>query len=117
MKPVKLLAPNELDVSITYPDGLVRAVRQGLVDLTPWHILDRDIAIRRLRSMRERYRRRYVPFAGRQDNDDVACLEPTAPGRVIVVHDFAAEGSERRRDFESFWAWFRAAIEDMIEFE
>lgn len=34
-----------------------------------------------------------------------------------MVHDFAAEGWERRKRFSSFWDWFRAAVEDMVLFE
>jgi hypothetical protein len=117
MKQVELMYPEDLDVHVTYPDGMARVIGQGLVDLTPWHMMDRELAKQRLRGLRERYRQKYVPFASRQDNDDIACIDPERPGGVLIVHDFASEGYERRREFDSFWDWFRAAVEDMITFE
>src|SRR5882672_298380 len=108
---------SERGVPCREPDGLEQVLKQGLVDLTPWHMMDREAAKQRLRGLRGRYSVKYVPFARRQDNDDIACLDPAQPGHVVVVHDFASEGYERRRAFDSFWDWFRAAIEDMIIFE
>jgi hypothetical protein len=109
--------PEDLDVAAELPPELARIVSQGLIDLSPWHVMPRQLARTRMLGLRQRYRSKYVPFARRQDNDDLACIEPGAVGTVVVVHDFATEGSERVRSYETFWAWFRAAIEDMIEFE
>jgi hypothetical protein len=111
-----LYEPGDLDVAVKFPEGLLRIVRQNLVDLTPWHVLPRDLAVKRLRSMRQRYSRRYVPFAYRQDNDDVACLDLARPEEIVIVHDFASEGTESRKRFDEFWDWFRAAVEDMVLF-
>lgn len=116
-QPTEFLHAEDLDVSIHYPAGLARLFKQGLIDLTPWHLMDRDLAKRRLRGLRERYKRMYVPFAWRQDNDDIACLDPERPDAVVIVHDFASEGFERRDEFASFWDWFRSAVEEMITFE
>lgn len=117
MKTIEPLQAEDVDVAIAYPEGLERVFRQGLIDLTPWHLLDRDAAKQRLHGLRARYSVKYIPFARRQDNDDIACIDPTRPGHVAIVHDFASQGYERRRDFESFWDWFRVAVEDMITFE
>lgn len=108
---------SDLDVPLSFPDGLLRTMRQNLLDLTPWHFLPREIAVVRLRSMRQRYTRKYVPFAYRQDSDDLACIDPVNPCAVVIVHDFASEGTELRKRFDSYWDWFREAIEDMIAFE
>lgn len=112
-----LYGPNDLDVAIELPKGLARIVKQNLVDLTPWHVLPRDLAVKRFRGMRQRYSRLYVPFAYRQDNDDLACIVPEWPDEVVVVHDFASDGAELRKRFPSFWDWFRAAVDDMVLFE
>lgn len=68
--------------------------------------------------LRERYPQRHlVPFARRQDNDDLACWEIAPDGtRVVIVHDFAASGWERRTEFEGFNDWLRQAVEDLINF-
>jgi len=112
-----LLDPTELDIGINYPGGLLRAVDQGLVNLTPWHIMQRDLAKKRFQGVRQRYRVMYVPFARRQDNDDLACFDPARPQRIFIIHDFAPEGAQEYREFPSFWDWFRSAVEDMMEFD
>ena len=116
MSAFELLRAEDVDVPLEYPDGLQRLAQQGVADLTPWHLMDREAAKQRLRGLRGRYTSQYVPFARRQDNDDIACFDPERAGAVILVHDFADEGYERRREFDSFWDWFRAAVEDMILF-
>lgn len=112
-----MLEPSDLDVQVQWPEGLLRVVKQNLVNLTPWHLMPRDVAAKRLHGLRQRYSQKYVPFAYRQDNDDIACVDPARPDEIVIVHDFASEGSERRQHFDSFWAWFRVAVEDMIIFE
>jgi hypothetical protein len=80
-------------------------------------MMDRERAKICMSGLRERYWRKYIPFAARQDNDDRACFDPELPGQVIVVHDYASEGWEQRSSFDSFWDWFRSSVEDMILFE
>lgn len=111
------IEPEDIDVAVLLPEELLRVVRQNLVDLTPWHILPRERARTRLQGLRQRYRTKYVPFANRQDNDDLAVLVPEKPGQVVVVHDFADEGSEIVAEYSSFRDWFRSAIDDMLLFE
>ncbi len=60
---VELLAPEDLDVSVPLPKELVRVASQGLIDLSPWHLLPRDLAKKRMTGLRGRYRTKYVPFA------------------------------------------------------
>jgi hypothetical protein len=117
MSKLEMMRPTDLDVQLTWPPGLSRVVEQNLIDLAPWHIMPRDLAKKRLQGLRLRYTRRYVPFARRQDNDDLACIDPEQPEHIVIVHDYASAGSERRQTFPSFWDWFRAAVEDMIAFE
>jgi hypothetical protein len=111
------LTTKDLGAELTFPAGLQRIVEQSLVDLSPWQILPRDQALARMAGLRARYKTAYVPFARRQDNDDLAVLVPNAPDRVVVIHDFAEEGWEVEAEYASFWDWFRAAVEDMIAFE
>ncbi len=100
-----------------YPPEFLKVVRLGLLDLEPWYVLRGE----RLRELHDGLARRYptkrwVPFARRQDCDDVACWSRDGTPRVVVVHDFADPGWEERRNFATFWDWFRQAVEDMIEF-
>jgi hypothetical protein len=100
-----------------YPASFVRVVELGLVDLEPWRILEGDLLSARFRGLAARYPgRRLVPFARRQDNDDVACWQ--VGGReVLIIHDFDFSGGELRETLPSFYDWLRRAIDDLIEFE
>jgi len=46
----------------------------------------------------------------------LACIDPDEPRRVVVVHDFSSDGAERAATYETFWNWFKAAVDDMIAF-
>jgi hypothetical protein len=90
---------------------------QGLRDLEPWWIIEGASLRARFAGMRQRYpQRNLVPFAQRQDNDDVACFDIES-GKVAIVHDFASSGWERRTEFTDFCAWLRQAANDSIAFE
>jgi hypothetical protein len=103
----------------SYPEEFNRITRQSLVDLTPWYILSNDQLKKKFEGLGERFPSLHlVPFAKRDDNDDVACwCKAGGNVEVIVIHDFASAGFEVVQSYGSFWAWFKAAIEDMIEFE
>ncbi|MDR0991134.1 MAG: hypothetical protein LBL92_07230 [Propionibacteriaceae bacterium] len=113
----ELLRSEELPNKFVYAEEFLRVVTLRLTSLEPWWIMQG-------RELRERYnglRTRYpsyvlVPFARRQDNDDVACWDVPL-GKIIIVHDFASSGWERRKEFPDFYSWFRQAIDDLIEFD
>jgi hypothetical protein len=73
----------------------------------------------RSNGLKERYPdRKLVPFARRQDNDDVACWDlAKGGGTVTIIHDYASPGWEQRDEFSGFNDWLRRAIEDLIAFE
>jgi hypothetical protein len=112
-----LLSTGDLPAGFEYPHEFVRVVELGLTNIEPWWIIDGDRLRSRFTGLRERYpERSLVPFAIRQDNDDVACWD-TVAGNVAIVHDFASPGYEQCTGFSNFYVWFRQAIEDFIEFE
>lgn len=115
----ELLATEELPPGFSYPASFVRVAELGLTNLEPWHVIQGP----RLRERNEGLARRFparvlVPFAERQDNDDVACWDvAVGAGVVVVVHDFASPGWEDRGQHVDFHSWLRQAIEDLIDFE
>lgn len=114
---VELLSSTELPDSFTYPRELIRIAELGLLDLNPWWIMEGTALRIRFADVRQRYpQRKLVPFARRQDNDDVACFDLDR-GIVTIVHDFASSGWERRAEFADFRAWLHQAIDDLIAFE
>jgi hypothetical protein len=70
-----------------------------------------------MKGLKERYpARELFPFAMRTDCDDVACWERGNLERVVIIHDFADPGWEQEAVFDTYWDWFRSAINDFAEF-
>jgi hypothetical protein len=113
-----LLSVAELPPWFTYPGPFMRVVESGIIKLDPWWIFDQNYAREKLEGLRNRYPTRdLVPFARNQGNDDVACWEKGDLQKVVIIHDYAAPGWEQRATFDTFWDWFRAVVEDFIQFE
>ena len=111
-----LLSITDLPKGFEYPREFVRVVELGLTNLEPWWIIDGDLLRDRFLGLRKRYEKRsLVPFATRQDNDDVACWDIDT-AKVAIIHDFASPGFELRGEFPNFYAWLRQAVEDLIAF-
>src|SRR5262249_6086940 len=108
----ELLKPEQLPEWFTYPSAFLQLVDSGITQFDPWWIFDRKYAKEKMGGLRARYPDRdLVPFARNQSNDDVACWDKNAPGKVVVIHDYADPGWERRATFDTFQDWFRSAIE------
>lgn len=102
-----LLSSSELPTGFVYPHEFLRIVDLGLVNLEPWYILYDQFLTDRYEGLRDRYPdHTLIPFAARQDRDDVACWGERPPN-VIVIHDFASPGWERRATFPDFYSWLR----------
>jgi len=113
----QLLSAAELPVGFRYPHPFLRTVERGLVDLEPWWMLVGDLLRARNVGLRTRYpTRTLVPFAWRQDGDDVACFDVDT-GKVVIVHDFASPGWEGHVEFDDFYGWLRHAIDDFVAFD
>jgi hypothetical protein len=114
--------------SLPLPLRWVRA--HGLEGLTPWHWIDGDA---QRDGLRREYRREVsagsqpeqdlLPFAARQDCDDIAGFE-VADGKtlevVLVVHltwrgSPEVTGFPSVQRYASFWEWLKAAIDDSAE--
>lgn len=103
---------------VEYPRSFCRIIEQGLVHITPWHVLDAESAVTRWRGLAVRYpARQLFPFAYRQDNDDVACWSEGLGERVLVIHDFAGPGWEDEGSYDDVWSWFRDAVEETSSWE
>jgi len=118
MKSLDLLTEKELPRGFSYPRQFERIVERGLTELEPWYVLGGKPLRDTITGLAERYAdRKLVPFARRQDNDDVACWQVGTNEEVFIIHDFAAPGWEQRGQFATFYDWLRRAIEDFIEFD
>jgi hypothetical protein len=101
-----------------YPQEYLCLMRQNIVRFAPWYLLDVQLTRLRNEGLKKRYPdRRLFAFAARFDNDDIACWEEARPDRVLILHDFASADFANKKEFPSFWDWFRWAIEEMIAVE
>ena len=114
----QLLSKDEMPDWFNYPEEFLRIIEQGLLDFDPWIILQEARLRTRFTGLKERYpSRELVPFARREDNDDVACWDKQRPGLVVIIHDFSSPGSESKEEFSCFWEWFRSAVEATIAYD
>jgi hypothetical protein len=102
---------------LEYPQSFMKAIELNLVDFDLWYMMDEGQVLRRIEGLKQRYpNRKLIPFARRDDNDDIACFEIGKGEKVQIVHDFASEGYEQRKEFEDFWQWLEEAVHEMIEY-
>lgn len=112
----ELLSVADLPRDFDYPPEFIRVVELGLTQLEPWWIVEGDLLRDRHQGLKSRYpSRSLVPFAIRQDRDDVACFDVES-NKVVVIHDFADPGWEKRAEFDGFNDWLKQAVADLIEF-
>lgn len=118
MKNFNLLSEKELPPGFNYPRQFSHIVELGLTEIQPWCVLEGNPLRAAIAGLAQRYPdQKLIPFARRQDNDDIACWKVGANEEVFIIHDFASSGWEQRSRFPSFYDWFRRAIEDLIEFD
>lgn len=112
---MKLLSKSTLPSWFEYPNNFKRICDLKLIDLEPWLIMEGDYLERIFHGLSQRYSKRsLVPFAKREDCDDIACWEADYPG-VVVIHDYASSGFEDVKRYDTFWTWFKFAVDCMIE--
>jgi hypothetical protein len=99
-----------------YPPGFVILVEQGLVNFRPWQLVNSEFALKSYSWLRDRYGRELFPIGHRRGSDDVVCLEKGCGERVKIINGYSSSGHENIGEFDSFWSWFRYAIDDMIDF-
>ena len=110
----KLLFPSICPTN-TRPLGVMSRSSLNLVDLDLWYLMNKEQVEIRIKGLKDRYpQRKLIPFARRDDGDDIACFEVGKENRVQIIHDFASAGYEQRKEYECFWDWFRDAVEEMI---
>jgi hypothetical protein len=106
-----LLSNDEKPDWLTYPAGMIDLVRAG-TDLTPWHLIKADSALRSYEVLQARLHRDLIPFAHRQDREDLACFERGKGEQVLLIHDNTGAGWEDEGRFETFLEWLADAKQE-----
>jgi hypothetical protein len=114
---IELPSDKELPDSFKYPKEFLWILNNGISNLTPWIILDREFILSRYKSLRERYpTRNLFPFAFRQDCDEVACWDLKDNNRIKIIEDYTRANPFEDVIYNAFFDWFKQAVEDMIDF-
>lgn len=101
-----------------FPQSYLKVIELNLLDYEYWYLMNKEQIKSRKDGLDKRFpNRKLIPFARRDDNDDIACFEIGYDEKVFIVHDYAAEGYERRQEFDNFWSWFISAIKELIGIE
>jgi hypothetical protein len=100
---------------LVYPKELVDLVRSGRVSLIPWHLSKFEVDAQHAARLKSRLGRDLVPFAYRQDREDLACFEKGKGQAVMIIHDNTAPGYEDEGSYPSFGDWLRAAEAEAAE--
>lgn len=107
------------NISFEYPESFKKLIELNLVNFDTWALFETEAATVRYHGLQNRYpKRNLIPFARRWDNDDIACFEIMEDNsiKIQLIHDFASDGWEQRKEFKDFWEWLETAIKDMIEY-
>jgi hypothetical protein len=114
----KLPLKADLPAGFEFPRQFQRLLELGLINLEPWHIFTGDNIVTSAKRLASMYpARSLIPFAWRQDNDDIVCWDGADSTTVFLIHTFADPGWEQRGVFPTFYDWLRQAVEDLIEFD
>lgn len=101
-----------------YPKLFIKALELNLVDFDFWYFMSTEQVMIRINGLIKRYpKRKLIPFARRDDNDDIACFEVGKGQRIQIIHDFASEGYEQRGEYNSFGEWMKVIVDELIRNE
>ncbi len=100
---------------LVYPEELVDLVKAGRVKLVPWHLAKADTSLAVYARLKSSLGRDLVPFAYRQDSEDLACFEKGRGQAVMIIHDNTEPGWEDEGSYPSFADWLRDAEREAAE--
>lgn len=102
-----ILPDRERPEWLLYPQELLDLVRSGRMPLVPWHFVHAETVASQHRRFQSHLGRDLVPFAFRQDREDLACFEKGRGHEVFIIHDNCNAGYEDEGHFASFSDWLR----------
>ena len=112
---MEIFDESNLPYEYHYPEIYKKVIVLGLINLYPWSLMNPDSVKKHLEGLQKRYpERKLIPFAKREDNDDLACFDADKGEEIVQrIHDFAAPGWEQKQTFKDFSEWFKNAFDDM----
>lgn len=111
--PQYFLAEDLLPKGFIYPESFIGFVEGEIPDLEPWRFFYVEELDSRFIGLSQRYPDKVlIPFARREDNDDIACFDGDVRSdnpKVLIIHDFASQGWEERGSYDDYFCWLEAA--------
>lgn len=99
-----------------YPREFLKIADLNLANFDFWYLMPEEQMEWRITGLKNRYpERKLIPFARRDDCDDIACFEVGKGNKVQIILDFASAGYEQIKEYDCFWDWFKDAVEEMIK--
>jgi hypothetical protein len=113
----ELLKETELPNGFKYPDEFIWMLDLPITNLKPW-IFHSGVGLKsRYEGIKKRYpKRSLIPFAFRQDCDEVACWDLEDNNKVKIIEDFTRANPNEDVIYDNFFQWLKQAIVDMIDF-
>jgi len=102
----------------SYPKFFVEIIKMNFLDYGDWYLMNKNQILIRKEGLNDRYpNRKLIPFARRDDNDDIACFDLDCVEKVFIIHDFSSEGYESRGEFDNFKSWLICTIGEYLKIE
>jgi hypothetical protein len=114
---IELIDEKELPARFKYPKEFLWVLDIPLSNLKPWIFHSGEGLKSRYEGIKKRYPDRLlIPFAFRQDCDEVACWDLNDNNKIKVIEDYTRANPFEDVEYNTFLDWLKQAVEDMIEF-
>ena len=91
-------------------------IELGVSDFGYWYLIPNEQLNSRIIGLKQRYPdRKLIPFARRDDCDDIACFDVDIPDKVLIIHDFAKNGYELKKTYNDLSEWFQDVIGELLK--
>lgn len=114
---IELIEESKLPLGFKYPKEFLWTLDLPLTNLKPW-IIHSGVGLKsRYEGMKKRYPDRLlIPFAFRQDCDEVACWDLKDNNKVKIIEDYTRANPNEDVIYNDFFDWLKQAIDEMIDF-
>jgi len=112
-----------LPVGFRFPESYLFLLEKRPPDIEPWEWLAsyKELSISWMNIIKKQFPyRTVIPFAKRDDSDDVSCFDGTDTSgnpKIIFIHTFCSPGSENRGEANNFDDWLEVTKEESRQFK
>lgn len=105
-----IISVRDMPYWLIYPMEFLELMENENVAMPPWHFYTAEESLKYYRRLSAKYGRELIPFAYKQDSDNIACFEKeygkTLNGEdVKIIHDSSSKGLEDKVSYKNFHEW------------